>query len=220
MTPPPAAWKNVNKTYRQTGLSIKALDNFSLELRPQITQGLLGANGSGKSTAVKLLLGLARPDGGRIEIFGGSPQQPELRQKIGFMPEDFQTFPNLTVEKILLLFASLKAGSASDIKQYSKKFMLAGQLKTKFKSLSRGLKQLVGLATAFTGDPELLVLDEPSTGLDPDSQQLLYKLLKKREENKKTTLIITHRIEEIYKLCQVRFLIADGQIKRNAEIDI
>jgi ABC-type multidrug transport system ATPase subunit len=208
----PAAWKKVNKAYRRGLNHTDALHDFDMELKAGITQGLLGDNGSGKSTAIKLLLGLGRPDSGTVEIFGRNPAQPENRQKVGFLPEIFQSLPELKVKNILELFAGLKSIAELDLASYADNFLLADWLDKKFKNLSRGIRQRVGLATAFLGGPELLVLDEPTAGLDIQSQEKLYPLLKKRTSNDKTNLVITHRPQVVELICNRIIKIDAGRV--------
>ncbi len=215
----PATWKSINKSYRRGFNQTNALNNFNLKLEAGITQGLLGNNGSGKSTAVKLLLGLGKPDSGTVKIFGGNPAQPQNRQKVGFLPEIFQTLPELKVKNIIEIFARLKSISKLDLTSYANIFLLDDWLDKKFKDLSRGIRQRVGLAASFLGHPDLLVLDEPTTGLDIQSQKKLYSLLEKRTDENKTNLIITHRPEIVRLVCSRIIKIAGGRVTKINEAE-
>lgn len=212
---PVAIWEDVTKDYGGRFRSIRALDGFSLEIEPAETITLLGANGSGKSTAVHLLLGLIQPTEGSVRLFDGDPTRAESRREVGFLPESFDAFPGATVEQLLRMFARLKElppEKRDEVVEETTEWLSLDSIRhRRFASLSYGMRRRVGLAQAFLGDPEFLVLDEPTNGLDPETQQRFYRRL--RSSDRTTVLLITHRIEEVRRLGGTVQYMEQGRIR-------
>lgn len=216
-SPPPARWERVEKSYRYGWGSASALNGFSLEVAEGEVRGLLGANGSGKTTAAGVLLGLLEPDAGSVSLFGRDPSQHEARQRVGFLPEEYETFPAMTPLAQLEMVARLKGLAADERNEHVQEVLESLQLdrarKQRFDRLSRGMRRRVGLAGALLGEPDLIVLDEPTTGLDPRLQNRFHRIVRNRRESGLTSLIITHRLGEIRRACDRVSLIERGRVR-------
>jgi lipooligosaccharide transport system ATP-binding protein len=176
--------------------------------------GVLGPNGAGKTTTLRMLLGLAIPDAGTLSVLNYSlPKQArEMRTKIGVVPQQDNLDPDFTVIENLFTYASYFGLQRKKIKNYVNELLVFAALETRAKAkigtLSGGMKRRLILARALINQPELLVLDEPTTGLDPQARQLIWQRLRTLK-NKGTTLILTtHYMEEAQRLCD-RILIMD-----------
>ncbi|MBZ5571473.1 MAG: ABC transporter ATP-binding protein [Acidobacteriia bacterium] len=190
---------------------VRALHNVDFSVRPGELVALLGPNGAGKTTAVKLFLGLARPTAGKVRILGGNPVQSEVRMRIGAMMQVAKVPETLRVREHIDLFSSY----------YSKPLLLeetliiAGLLEIKdriFGELSGGQKQRLLFALAVCGDPDLLILDEPTVGLDVEARRLLWEQIRKLVSRGKTVLLTTHYLEEADSLADRVVVINHGEI--------
>jgi ABC-2 type transport system ATP-binding protein len=187
--------RNVRKRYRRR--DPWAVDDVSFTVPAGHAFGLLGPNGAGKSSIVKMLTGLSRPDSGSVAAFGGSPQDPAVRARIGFGPED-PDFPKyLRADEVLDYFGRLLGLSASErwrrIPEVLKWCSLADE-RRQVRQFSKGMKQRLGLAQAILGSPELLILDEPTADLDPVAAELVGAALEELRPMR-TVLVIAHRPE-------------------------
>jgi ABC-2 type transport system ATP-binding protein len=191
-----------------------AVAGIDLEVRRGECFGLLGPNGAGKTTTVELIEGLNHPDGGSLELFGvewGKGRDRELRARIGVQLQDTQLADKLTVEEVLLLFRSFYPKGRS-VDELIELVQLREERKKHFSQLSGGQRQRVALACALVGDPELLFLDEPTTGLDPRARQTLWKVVEHFRERGGTVLITTHYMEEASILCDRIAIMDRGKI--------
>lgn len=187
--------KNLTKTFKE----ITAIDNLSLEIEKGKITGLIGADGSGKTTLIRLIIGLLLPDCGKISVFGLDPatQKDDLTKKIGYMPQKFGLYEDLTVIENLNLYADLK-----DVPHDFEKLLEFTNLK-KFQSrlagaLSGGMKQKLGLACVLLGSPEFLLLDEPSVGVDPISRRDLMQMVRNLISPETTVLWSTAYLDEAH----------------------
>jgi ABC-2 type transport system ATP-binding protein len=176
--------------------------------------GLLGPNGAGKTTTVEMLEGLTEPDGGTVELFGvhwRKGQDRELQERLGVQLQDTQLADKLMVEEVLRLFRSFyrKGRRVDDL---IKELDLEAERKQKYHTLSGGQKQRVALGTALAGDPELLFLDEPTTGLDPRARQMLWTIVQRFQQGGRSVLITTHYMEEAAALCDRIAIMDHGKI--------
>jgi ABC-2 type transport system ATP-binding protein len=176
--------------------------------------GLLGPNGAGKTTTVEMLEGLTKPDSGTVELFGlpwGKGQDRELQERLGVQLQDTQLADKLMVEEVLRLFRSFyrKGRSVDDL---VRELDLEAERKQQYHKLSGGQKQRVALGTALAGDPELLFLDEPTTGLDPRARQQLWKIVQGFQSRGRSVLITTHYMEEAAALCDRIAVMDHGKI--------
>ncbi|PIE57453.1 MAG: ABC transporter [Desulfobulbus propionicus] len=192
-----------------------ALTDLSFQLGQGETLGLIGANGAGKSTTIKLLMDFLRPSSGEIQLFDSSPTAPLLRQKIGYLPEVANFPPNLTVCDVLR-FTAQSCGLAKDILQQRSRELLAAldlweARKQPVRNYSKGMQQRANFAVALLNDPELLVLDEPMSGLDPMGRKKIIDLIGQLKEAGKTILFCSHILEDVDRLVDNILLLHKGK---------
>ncbi|GAB4409930.1 MAG: ABC transporter ATP-binding protein [Thermodesulfovibrionales bacterium] len=176
---------------------IKAVDSVSLEIKEGEMLGLVGPNGSGKSTLMKIMLGIVKPSSGRV-LRGGEELTErgwkEIRKKIGYMPERVNFYDNLTGRETLELFTMVKGGDPSSVTDILKKVGLGDAIDRKVGGYSKGMRQRLNLAQALSNDPDFLVLDEPSAGLDPVGTKEFYNILEDVRSRKKLTVVLSSHI--------------------------
>lgn len=205
---------NLNKTYSN---GVKALDNVSIEIENGMF-GLLGPNGAGKSTLMRTLATLQEADSGSamlgdIDIFN---QPEELRKALGYLPQEFSVYPRITAEQLLDHLAILKGitngKERKELVHYLlDKVNLFEKRNKKVKGFSGGMKQRVGIAQALIGNPKLIIVDEPTAGLDPGERNRFYNLL--AEVGKEVIVILsTHIVDDIRELCTNMAIMNTGQI--------
>jgi ABC-2 type transport system ATP-binding protein len=187
-----------------------------LELTVEVGEcfGLLGPNGAGKTTTVEMLEGLTKPDSGTVELFGipwGQGRDRELQERLGVQLQDTQLADKLKVEEVLRLFRSFypRGRSVDDLVQ---DLDLRAERQQQYHKLSGGQKQRVALGTALAGDPELLFLDEPTTGLDPRARQQLWAIVQGFQKRGRSVLITTHYMEEAAALCDRIAIMDQGKL--------
>ncbi len=189
---------NLSKSYGKQ----KALDNISLEIKSGQINGLLGPNGAGKSTLMKIITGSLLPDEGMVEVNGVNVADHPLKvQKIlGYLPEHNPQYLELYVKEYLAYVASIYKVEKSAIDRVIEQTVLGPEKHKKIGALSKGYRQRVGLAAALIPDPDVLILDEPTTGLDPSQLVEIRALLNEISVNK-TVLFSTHIMQEVVELC-------------------
>ena len=199
-----------------------AVDGLDLEVAAGACFGLLGPNGAGKSTTLKLLLGLVRPDAGRIEVLGHPvpADAREARRRIGVVPQADALDPDFTVAENLLVYGRYfglpHATVAARLDELLEFAGLGAKRDARIHELSGGMKRRLSLARALVNDPELIVLDEPTTGLDPQARHLIWDRLRQLVARGKTLLLTTHFMEEAERLCaQVLILDAGRRIAQD-----
>jgi ABC-2 type transport system ATP-binding protein len=199
------------------GGQLRAVDEVSLEVYSGEVFAYVGPNGAGKTTTIKLLLGLTKPTSGSFEILGGSIKDRKIRARIGFLPEDHNFYSYLTVETILDFYARLFGLAGRDRRNAIERVLemagLQDRRRTKVKHLSKGLQQRVGLAQALINDPDLLMLDEPQSGLDPLGQADLRTLINNQKEQGKTIFLNTHVLSDVERIADRVGIIDNGQLK-------
>ncbi|WP_097027978.1 ATP-binding cassette domain-containing protein [Clostridium peptidivorans] len=205
--------KNVSMTYK-TGK--KALSNMSLEVNNPSFIGLLGPNGAGKSTFMKLLVSKIIPTAGEIIVDGKSIQkhEKELRKQLGYLPQSFGLYDELTVYEFLDYMCALKEikNNVKDIiGQAIEQTNLQEKRNLKIKTLSGGQRQRVGIAQVLLGNPELIILDEPTVGLDPE-ERIKFRNIFSQTANDKIVLLSTHIIDDIQAICNRIIIINNGTI--------
>jgi ABC-2 type transport system ATP-binding protein len=199
--------------------SFTALDSISLEVRKGQIHGFLGPNGAGKTTTIKLLMDFIRPDSGTIEIFSRSNRTDaiKIRHEVGYLSGDMELYDTLTGDQYLRYIANLRGVGEY---QHLKKFIheLEAVLDRKIGMLSRGNKQKIGLIAALIGDPDLLILDEPTTGLDPLMQQKFYAVLKEHARRGKTVFMSSHILGEVQEVCDTVTFMKQGKVVETVDV--
>jgi ABC-2 type transport system ATP-binding protein len=192
---------------------VVAVDGLSLEVRRGECFGLLGPNGAGKTTTIEILEGLLVPDGGDVEVLGlrWAVDEAQLRQRLGIQLQETQFTDKLTVEETLRLFRSFYDRGKS-IDELLALVELDGKRRSWVVKLSGGQRQRLSIACALAGDPDLLFLDEPTTGLDPQSRRQLWGILRRFRESGGSVLITTHYMDEAQVLCDRVAIVDHGRV--------
>ncbi|MEN8153247.1 MAG: ABC transporter ATP-binding protein [Acidobacteriota bacterium] len=193
--------------------SLPALNNIDLTLKKGEVTAILGPNGAGKTTLVELIEGLREPTSGEITVFNMCPKtdSSDLKEKIGVQLQHTHLPPDLTTLEVLRLFGSFyrEKQKEADVLEF---IGLKDKIKTRVRHLSGGQKQRLAIGLALIHDPELVIFDEPTTGLDPVARKELHELILKLKKEGKTILLTTHYIEEAEKLCDRIIILKDGEI--------
>ena len=198
--------------------STVALDDLGLEIGTGVT-GLLGPNGAGKTTLLRCLATALAPDRGRVEAYGLDPavaaQRTALRRRLGYLPQDPGLYPNFAAAALLDYVAVLKEMTdarrrRAEVRRVLEEVGLTDRAGVKVRKLSGGMRQRLGLAQALLGDPDLLILDEPTVGLDPE-QRMLFRALISRLGETRTVLLSTHQTEDVGALCERVVVMRQGR---------
>ena len=167
--------------------------------------GFLGTNGAGKTTTIKMITGLLRPDAGEVSVFGGDPSDPAVRARIGYMPEVATYYPYLNARELLAFYGGICGLDAKSVRERTDSLLesvgLADAAKRPLRTYSKGMLQRAGIAQALLNDPDLLVLDEPFTGLDPLARIHFRELLRSLREKGKAVFFSSHELGETELLC-------------------
>ncbi len=203
--------QNVYKNYGKK----EALKNINLKIEEGMF-GLLGRNGAGKTTFMRILATLHRETKGNIEICGINIKEGEkIREIIGYLPQDFYVYLNMTVYEVmdyLAVLSEVKKEERKDkIKFLLQKVNLQNNYRTKFKSLSGGMKRRLGIAQALLNDPKVLIVDEPTAGLDPE-ERIRFRNLLCELASEKIVILSTHIVEDIEKTCKNIAVLNEGEI--------
>lgn len=207
--------QNVNKSYGRKLI----LQDINLNIRKSEIYGLIGPSGAGKTTLVKLLVGMEKADTGIISILDIKVPNLNLLQKIGYMSQSDALYSELTGEENLRFFASLfrlnKIDQSKRIKYTAELVNLTNELTKKVSAYSGGMKRRLSLAIALIQNPEILILDEPTVGIDPELRLSIWKELRHLKDNEgKTIIITTHVMDEAMK-CDILSMVRDGHILAN-----
>lgn len=205
--------KNITKKFAD----FLAVDDLSFEVKAGDVVGFLGPNGAGKSTSMKMITGFLRPDAGDVEVAGYSVSQDpiEVQKRIGYLPEGAPAYGDMTVLQFLHFIADIREISVSDkpsrIADVIAKVQLESVLNKPIDNLSKGFKRRVGLAQAIIHDPDILILDEPTDGLDPNQKHQVRRLIQNLATNK-IVVVSTHILEEVTAVCNRVIVIANGKL--------
>ena len=199
--------KNLTKIYG----NLIAVDNISFKVESGEIFALLGPNGAGKTTTVEMIEMIRKPTKGEIFLFGEKWGNEHVKEKIGVLPQEFLSFERLTVKETLIYFSRLFKRRA-DIEELIKITGLEEKKDEIYKNLSGGLKQRVGVAIALINDPELVFLDEPTTGLDPAARRNFWEVIKNLKKEGKTVFLTTHYMEEAEYLADRVAIMHKGKI--------
>jgi len=201
----------------------KALSEVSLRLEPGGALGLLGPNGAGKTTALRLLLGFCRPDAGGVQLGGLDPQDPSARAGVGYLPERLAVPGRARVASFLRLHAGLAGLTGACAERAVTDVMTRVGIRERaddpLAGLSKGLRQRVGFAQAFLGEPKLLLLDEPTTGLDPLGVRDAREWISRARERGCTVLVSSHLLSEVERTCDQIAILHEGQLAASGSLD-
>jgi ABC-2 type transport system ATP-binding protein len=198
---------------RKTYGSLEAVRAVDFEIRQGEVFGLLGPNGAGKTTTVEILEGYRNRDAGEVSVLGHDPQSPgpEFRQRIGVVLQQSELWPNLTVRETHRIFAGYYA-HPRDADEVIDLVGLAEKRDARVKTLSGGQKRRLDLGVALVGDPDLLFLDEPTTGFDPAARRAAWEMIRSLRSLGKTVLLTTHYLDEAEQLADRVAVMRDGRI--------
>ena len=208
--------QNVTKRFGRT----TALDDVSLVVQKGHVHGFLGPNGAGKTTTIKLLMDFLNPTDGSLSIFGKDAHKDsiEIKRNVGYLAGDMEFYDNLTGDQYLRYVANLRGyNDDARIKQLCAKLEVV--VDRKIGTLSRGNKQKVGLVAALIDDPDLLILDEPTTGLDPLMQQKFYEVIRDHARRGKTVFMSSHILGEVQEICDVITFMKKGKIVSTINVE-
>jgi len=199
-----------------------AVDNISFEVSNGVLFGLLGPNGAGKTSTIRMITGITLPDHGKIWL-KGKRVDGSLTAGIGYLPEERGLYKKMTVGDHLIYLMRLrgfsKAESREKIKEWVERFDIGGWWKKKIEELSKGMQQKIQFVAAVMHDPDLLILDEPFSGLDPVNSNLIRDEIKRLSNEGKGIILSTHRMEQVEELCEQIVLINHGKIVLSGNLE-
>ena len=196
----------------------RVLEDLSFHIEQGEVFGLLGQNGAGKTTTMRVILGLSRPDSGRISVFGSDRLSRASRGRIGFLSDEVGLYPFLNAEEMLRFTGRLFRLDGATIHTRTDRLLdkleLDAARKVPIKKYSKGMRQRLGIAVALLNDPELLILDEPYSGLDPIGRRQVRKLLLSLKSRGKTIIMSSHIVPDVEAICDRVGILSDGHIKQ------
>ena len=202
---------NLKKSYE----GVKAVNDVSFSVDKGDIYGFLGPNGAGKTTTIRMIMGIIHPDSGAIELNGNDINSLK-RQNLGYLPEDRGLYQKQKLEETCRYFGLLRGLDDKEAKTKSmmwlERFGLKDQRNRKIEELSKGNQQKIQFILSLLHDPELIIMDEPFTGLDPLNQLLLKEIIQEKQDEGKTIIFSTHQMEQVERLCNNICLINQGQI--------
>lgn len=210
--------KTTNLTKRY-GSRIVAVDRLNLTIRRGEVYGFLGPNGAGKTTVLKMLLGLIRPTTGISKVLGKNPGTAEGLKRVGALIESPVFYPYLSGKRNLSIMAKYSGVPRSRVDTVLEQVELTERSEDKFLSYSMGMKQRLGVAAALLKDPELLILDEPTNGLDPQGMTEMRKLIRNLGQGERTVLLSSHLLGEVEQICDRVGVIKDGKFAVEGTVD-
>lgn len=211
--------RNLNKIYRDFWgrKKVHALKSLDIEVRRGEIFGLLGPNGSGKSTTIKLILGLLFPTSGRVLVFDKDASETQKNERIGYLPEESYLYRFLNAEETLDFYGRLFNMSAADRKRRVNELIqmvgLQAARQRQLREYSKGMARRVGLAQALINDPDLVLLDEPTTGLDPIGTREMKDLILALRDQGKTVLLCSHQLADVQDVCDRVAILHQGELK-------
>lgn len=222
---PAVSLTGVTKEYRRSHLGFvkksRGVEDISFDVRPGEVFGLLGLNGSGKTTTIKLLLGVLFPTRGRVQLFGRDAGDPEARRAVGYLPEAPYFARHLTAREVLRFHGRLAGYSADHLEariaEVLETVRMTPHADRRLREYSKGMLQRTGLAQAMVADPPLLLLDEPLTGLDPMGLREMRAFVSSVNARGKTVLLSSHSLSEASQLCHRVGVLVKGRLARVAE---
>lgn len=220
--PPVLEVENLVVEYGKAPKVTRAVDGISFRVNPGECVGFIGANGAGKSTTMKSLMGFIFPKSGSIRVFGEPAGTAESRLRIGYLPEVALYYPFMKARELLELYGGLQGLSKADLKRLIpetlEKVGLAGKGETLLKQFSKGMQQRLGIAQAIIADPEALIFDELSSGLDPVGRFDLREVLLDLKRKGRTIFFSSHELSEVETLCDRVIMIHKGRVVTEAPV--
>lgn len=208
---PELSVEQVSKRYGST----LAVNNISFKASPGRVLGLLGPNGAGKTSTIRMITYITAPDEGQV-LFGGKQVGPWSQERMGYLPEERGLYKKLKVGEQLLYLGELKGLKRKDaiekIRHWMDRFDASDWLSKKTQELSKGMQQKVQFISTILHEPDLLILDEPFSGLDPINSELLKEVIQEQKTHERTILFASHRMEQVEQLCDDICLISNGEI--------
>jgi ABC-2 type transport system ATP-binding protein len=202
--------------------AVKAVDDVSFEVESGEIFGLLGPNGAGKTTIIRLMLDIFKPESGSISILGGAMSEAK-KERIGYMPEERGLYQDIPLERCLVYLASLKGvkpeAAKHQIGEYLDRFDLTAHKNKKVKELSKGMQQKAQIIATLLHQPELVIVDEPFSGLDPVNTQMIKDLLRDLNRQGVTIIMSTHQMHQVEELCERILLIDHGRAVLYGELN-
>ncbi len=202
---------------------VNALRGVSLQANAGEVFGLLGPNGAGKTTLIKVLLGVVKPSSGQVSLFGEAVGSAAARRRVGYLPESLCIDPHHTARSALRYYGRLSRMSRRDIDRRSDELLdlvgLSGRDKESVRRFSKGMRQRLGLAQSLMHDPDLLVLDEPTDGLDPVGRSEVRNVIDRLREEGKTIFLNSHILQEVELVCSRVAIMSQGIIRGSGRLD-
>jgi ABC-2 type transport system ATP-binding protein len=202
--------RHISKSYGD----FVAVNDLSFDIPEGGIYGLLGPNGAGKTTTIRMLVNITIPDTGEIRLFG-QPMSPKLQERVGYLPEDRGLYKRMKVGEQLTFFATLKGLSASEsakkIDEWLERIKMTEWKNKRWDELSKGMQQKIQFASTILHDPDLVILDEPFSGLDPIGANLLKEIVQELKSRRKTIIFSTHLMAQAEELCDAICLINRGR---------
>lgn len=213
---------NMNEVLSIQGLSksykhVKAVQNLDLQITEGQAYGILGPNGSGKTTTLSVVTGIIRQDSGLFRWFGEEPEASQ-RRSIGSLIETPHFYPYLNLERNLRIICDIKGMPYGDIGRVLDTAQLTERLRSRYSTLSLGMKQRLGIAAALLGDPRVLVLDEPTNGLDPEGIAEVREIVLQQVQQGKTLILASHILSEVEKICSHVAILKKGELLANGPV--
>ncbi|WP_320893031.1 ABC transporter ATP-binding protein [Stutzerimonas stutzeri] len=193
--------------------SMTVLHDLNLNLGEGEVLGLFGHNGAGKTTSMKLILGLLAPSEGQVKVLGRAPNDPQVRRQLGYLPENVTFYPQLSGRETLRHFARLKGAALGQVDELLEQVGLAHAADRRVKTYSKGMRQRLGLAQALLGEPKLLLLDEPTVGLDPIATQDLYLLIDRLRQRGTSIILCSHVLPGVEAHINRAAILAKGRLQ-------
>ncbi|MEJ2705811.1 MAG: ATP-binding cassette domain-containing protein [Sedimentisphaerales bacterium] len=214
---------NVCKSFGE----VHAVDHLNVTVPAGSIYGFLGPNGAGKTTTIRMIMNIIRPDSGQISLFEGtgpgSRSVEQAKNRIGYMPEERGLYRKMTTRKVLAYFGAIKGVTshalARRVPEWLERVDLANWANRKVEELSRGMHQKLQFAVTAINNPELLILDEPFSGLDPINTDLLKEIMLEMKQEGKTIIFSTHVMHEAEKLCESILLVNKGRVLLDGRLD-
>lgn len=207
------------KQVQQSYGDLQVLHDMTWQLRAGEVMGLFGHNGAGKTTTVRLILGLIQASSGEVRVLGGEASESRVRQQIGFLPENVMFYPQLTGRETLQHFARLKGAPLAQVDELLAQVGLTAAATKRVKTYSKGMRQRLGLAQALLGQPKLLILDEPTVGLDPIATQELYRLIGRLKDAGTSIIICSHVLPGVESYIDRAVVLARGYLEAEGNLN-